>query len=228
MKTKYLFTVLSSLVLAVAVSTISVEAKAQVRPPKVVVALLDETLSFPYFEESKQKMARVLVPELEGGDQFLLLAISENGFRDKDLLLQVQMPQPSGRHIDPTFRNRLYLARQQVAQAILGLPFLKYRKTDLKGSLFYAAKLLADSPLTEKHLLVFSDLEDNVAQRIEPKQLRLSGVKVTALFVSHKEGDIEAFDTKQQRWKEFLTQAGAQELRSLDPAQSHSIVALTK
>lgn len=72
MKTKYLFTVLSSLVLAVAVSTISVEAKAQVRPPKVVVALLDETLSFPYFEESKQKMARVLVPELESSDQFFL------------------------------------------------------------------------------------------------------------------------------------------------------------
>ena len=98
--------------------------------------------------------------------------------------------------------------------------------TDFWPALEYAARLLRDSPATEKHLVVFSDLEHdsgNVRSAAPPRAVfNMRGARVTALFVPYD----EMWERRAASWRSWFQTGGATEFTMEDGAQSplHQVI----
>lgn len=153
-------------------------AQAQVPAAnKLVIVLVDQTDSFGtnavrgtaenlYWDEALQK-AGAIVKSLHAKDEFVLLAINDNGFVDENILVKLQQFDRSG--------LKARLQTRQVAEQILKLkrPERKYRRTDITGALHQAAHIANREKMAGTVVICFSDMiqEPNLPTAAEVRDL---------------------------------------------------------
>jgi hypothetical protein len=145
---------------------------------KLVIVLVDQTDSFGtnavrgsaetlYWDEALQK-ANAIVKSLHAKDEFVLLAINDNGFVDENILINLQQFERSG--------LKARLQTRQVAEQILKLkrPERKYHRTDITGALHQAAHIANRENMARTIVICFSDMiqEPNLPTAAEVRDLR--------------------------------------------------------
>jgi len=94
------------------------------------------------------------------------------------------------------------------------------QETDVVGGLLYASTIFANAQAKSNYLIIFSDLEDNVAQKFTG---RFNNTRVWCLFVEHK--DFKEYSKKVSAWQDFFEKAGVKDKDIIMriPAQSAGI-----
>lgn len=182
----------------------------------IFFALYDETGSMPpvNLEEGKKYTKEEIIPSMQPGDKFILAKISKNSF-DADYVDYKVYSLWESPTYTPDKRTKAH--NDSVLKELMAdIDSVRVRKenviTDVGGALYKAEQTFSADSLAEKWLIIFSDLENNVVRHLK---LSLKGVRVYALFVSHKYrecakcDEIQAWQAKQEYWTKTFHKAGA-------------------
>ena len=164
-----------------------------------VIVLLDETDSFPYWDDAKQHIYQI-IDNLNSGDEFELIAIDDKGYQTEDVRIPFEK-------IDQSFLK----ARQQKNRIIGKVKVLarrknKYKATDILGSLRYAA---SDSKGYNTRIICFSDMEQYPPPKTN-NEIKLEFSQDTkAYFIVNSVGE-EDWNRKVSIWKPIIERSGLQ------------------
>lgn len=138
------------------------QIKRDVKKPRFAIILLDETDSFgsntqrgaaqSLYWPDALAMAKLIIQNLEPGDEFVVLAIDETGFQEEDILIPFHQ-------FDRAFlKSRI--EKKRILQDVMSLTRRKekYSRTDILGSMFQAAHFAAKESEFETVVFCFSDM----------------------------------------------------------------------
>ena len=153
-------------------------------PPTHGVYMLLDT-SGTYTEElgKASKIINYLLSELTAGDSLAVARIDSGSFSEKDILARV------------TFDNRPTTANEQKRGFMRQMDHVAKRvrpsrHTDITGGLIQAADWLRETGAGTKTVLIFSDLEEDLAKgNVRDFPINVKGVHVIALNVTKLRSD---------------------------------------
>lgn len=191
---------------------------------RCTVIVVDMTGSFDYWKESCEGISSI-IGEMMPGDRLYVTGITATSFFDGNLLLNAYIPMPK-------YTNELYSEKyisgienarkklQQQWQDKVNTITPDAQETDVVGGLLYASTIFANAQAKSNYLIIFSDLEDNVAQKFTG---RFDNTRVWCLFVEHK--DFKEYSKKVSAWQDFFEKAGVKDKDIIMriPAQSAGI-----
>ncbi|MFH1207653.1 MAG: hypothetical protein V1668_03545 [Patescibacteria group bacterium] len=182
--------------------------------PKFVIAIFDEPSSMneQALEQGKVFIDSRIVPLLEGGDKFGIISISGNSFTCPDtgqLFTLVSSPITCDREMDSINSITLNQIHRLISEVRIRPEFTA---SDILGALARASTFFVEDTLSEKILIIISDMEENVWRPGITDLIKLNGVRVYALFISHKfkniKDDVQAYTAKKQYWENLLHSTG--------------------
>lgn len=195
----------------------SIEASAQikhaVKKPKFAIILLDETDSFgsntqhgtaqSLYWPDALAMTKLIVQNLEPGDEFVVLAIDEVGFQEEDILIPFHQ-------FDRAFlKSRI--EKKRILNNIMNLSRHKekYSRTDILGSMYQAAHFAAKESEFEISVFCFSDMiqEPNWPSLADAKGLSFPSNATGYFFFVDASGQ-ERWQKLVEVWKPIFENAG--------------------
>lgn len=223
------------LAIVLALAAVAQPAMAQTRqakPNHVFVVLRDLSASYCCVEEANARLIG-MVATLPPASRLYLIDVSSD-FTAKSVPVILDIPAapdlPKGitlserRHRDQLAANygaRVRALRAPIVQFLTRPVAVRSKWTRLHAGLEYATRLFRDTPDARRHLLVFSDMVNDVpgvgaSDRPPSAALGADGVRVGQFFVPYDAG----FDAKEKAWREFWLERGAAEVRMVDSVLS--------
>lgn len=149
-----------------------------------VYLLLDTSGTYTEEMDKAQLIVNYLLGTLDSGDSIAIARIDSGSFSEKDIIAKV------------TFDTRPSAAISQKRRFKKQLDeFIKSIKhgsahTDISGGLLQAAAYLYETGARDKHIFIFSDLEEDLVKgHIRNFDLPLDGIQVSALNVTKLRSD---------------------------------------
>ncbi|MBE0502079.1 MAG: VWA domain-containing protein [Desulfuromonadales bacterium] len=165
---------------------------------KAVYMLLDTSGTYTQELEKAASIINYLLGTLQPGDSLAVARIDTGSFSEKDIIQKT------------TFDGRPSVSNQQKREFKQNIDtFVKEVKgaayTDITGGILQAADFLYEAGSGRKIILVFSDMEEELAKGYKRDiPLQLSGIEVVALNVTKLRGDIidpRKYMTRMEDWK---------------------------
>ncbi len=143
-----------------------------------VYMLVDTSGTYAEELQKAQAIINYLLGTLNPGDSLAVARIDSGSFSEKDIIARVTFDRR------PSVANKQKLAFRQTFNAFVegveGSPY-----TDITGGLLQAIEYLNESGAGRKHVLIFSDLEEELqAGHVRDIPLDLKGFNVVALNVT--------------------------------------------
>jgi len=183
---------------------------------RTIVILLDATKSWQYWLAAIEKLEKFSLTELGSTDTFLaLVLITNRNFRVPAPFAEDVPRSTDSDQIQIDFlraRNNFRSLLKELKENPPNFP----PGTDLIGALYEAQEIISAHENPEVWLIIFSDLEDTVNQKI---QLNLAQANVRC-FYPQPGGDIEGFKRKVQSWTLRFREWNAQSVKIYDPSAS--------
>ncbi len=150
---------------------------------RAVYLLLDTSGTYTEEISKAQAIINYLLGTLNSGDSFAVARIDSGSFSEKDIIARVTFDDR------PTTSNEQKRAiQQQINEFVKGVK--RASNTDITGGMLQAVEYLNETGAGEKHILVFSDLEEDLQQgQVRDIAIPLRGVQVTALNVTKLRSD---------------------------------------
>ncbi len=178
-----------------------------------VYMLMDTSGTYTKQLEQAKAVINYLLGNLNAGDSFAVARIDSGSFSEKDIIAKI------------TFAQRPSVANQQKLQFKKIIEnFISTAKgsahTDIKGGVLQAVDYLEETEAGNKHILIFSDLEEDLPKGHirNLEKLKLENYKVIALNVT-KLGSDQINPTKYyerlEYWEKIVTERGG-EWKKLD------------
>jgi len=150
---------------------------------KAVYMLLDTSGTYTRELDKAAAIINYLLGTLQPGDSLAVARIDTGSFSEKDIVQKM------------TFDGRPSVSNQQKRDFKQGIDtFVKEVKgpyTDITGGILQAAEYLYETGAGRKVVLVFSDMEEELAEGyVRNIPLQLQGIEVVALNVTKLRGDI--------------------------------------
>jgi hypothetical protein len=195
MKKLLIVSLLASLVLLAGCSEPQAKPKT-----KAVYMLLDTSGTYTKELDKAQKIINYLLLTLNSGDSIAVARIDSGSFSEKDIMAKVTFD------ARPSMVNEQKRAfKRKVDDFVTAAKGSSH--TDISGGILQAAEYLTETGAGEKYVLVFSDLEEDLAKgNIRDFVLPLVDIKVVALNVTKLRTDnidprdyLQRLDTWQQR-----------------------------
>ena len=146
---------------------------------RAVFLLLDTSGTYSRELEKAQLIMNYLLATLDSGDSIAIARIDNGSFSEKDIIAMATFDErPSTvNHQKRDFKQRL---DKFVAQLERGSTH-----TDISGGLLQATAYLEETGAAEQHVLIFSDLEEDLVKgHIREFELPLEDIQVSALNVT--------------------------------------------
>ncbi|MFA6553476.1 MAG: hypothetical protein WCT27_03535 [Patescibacteria group bacterium] len=185
-----------------------------VEQPRFLIVIFDTSSSINQraLDEGKTFVADRLLPLLRGGDKLAVMTISANSFDPQDSG-QFYVLQSSPFYLDIKIDSLNAQIVRQAHQTIMSLRIQpKISASDILGSIAKASTYFNEDTLSEKVLIIISDLEENVWRQGLVEKIKLTGVRVYALFASHRfkgiTDDFQAYQDKKVYWEKLLHSMG--------------------
>jgi hypothetical protein len=151
---------------------------------KAVYMLLDTSGTYTNELDKAAAIINYLLGTLQPGDSLAIARIDTGSFSEKDIVQKM------------TFDGRPSVSNQQkrefkenidkFVKTVKGAPY-----TDITGGILQAAESLYETGAGRKVILVFSDMEEELAKGyVRDIPLQLQGIEVVALNVTKLRGDI--------------------------------------
>lgn len=149
-----------------------------------VYLLLDTSGTYTEELNKAQAIINYLLGTLQPGDSLAVARIDSGSFSEKDIVAKVTFDRrPSmSNNQKRAFANTV----DQFVKTVKSSPY-----TDISGGLLQAVEFLNETGAGKKHVLIFSDLEEDLAKgHVRDFPIQLQGFKVVALNVTKLRGDI--------------------------------------
>lgn len=172
---------------------------------RAVYLLLDTSGTYTAEMDKAQKIINYLLGTLDSGDSIAIARIDSGSFSEKDIISRV------------TFDMRPSMATTQKHQFKRRLDdFVSNAApsahTDISGAVLQAAEFLSETQAAAKYILIFSDLEEDLARgHIRDFTMPLVEIRVVALNVTKLRSDnIDPRDylNRLDEWEQRVYQGG--------------------
>ncbi len=146
-----------------------------------VYLLMDTSGTYTKQLNQAKTIINYLLGKLQAGDSFAVARIDSGSFSEKDIIVKVTFDQR------PSVANQQKLKFKQVIEN-----FVTTAKgsshTDIKGGILQAVEYLDEAGSGNKHILIFSDLQEDLAKGyvrdLDKIKLDMTGYNVVALNVT--------------------------------------------
>ncbi len=151
---------------------------------KSVYMLLDTSGTYTRELDKAAAIINFMLGTLQPGDSLAVARIDTGSFSEKDI---VQKTTFDGRPSVSNQQKREFKANiDKFVKEVKGAPY-----TDITGGILQAAEFLYETGSGRKIILVFSDMEEELAKGyVRDIPLQLEGIEVVALNVTKLRGDI--------------------------------------
>jgi len=174
---------------------------------KAVYMLLDTSGTYTRELDKAASIINYLLGTLQPGDTLAVARIDTGSFSEKDIIQKM------------TFDGRPSVSNQQKREFKQNIEsFVKEVKgaayTDITGGILQAAEFLYETGSGRKVILVFSDMEEELAEGyVRDIPLQLEGIEVVALNITKLRGDIidpRKYMNRVEDWKGKVEQGQGQ------------------
>ena len=186
---------------------------------KGVYMLLDTSGTYGGEIKKAQSILNYLLGTLQPGDTLAVGRIDTGSFSEKDIIAKIRFDQR------PSIANNQKRAFQKIINEFISKnPGSNY--TDISGGILQAIELLNESGAGEKYILIFSDLQEELAKgHVRDFPFQLSGFNVIALNVTKLRNDImdpKNYMQRVEQWREKTENGGGRwrlinDLERLEP-----------
>ena len=172
-----------------------------------VYMLLDSSGTYRNEIKRAQAIINYLLGTLQPGDSLAVARIDSGSFSEKDIIAKMTFDRR------PSVTNQQKrLFKQKVDDFVAAVKGSAY--TDITGGVLQAAEYLNETGAGRKHVLIFSDLKEELAKgQVRNFPIQLSGCKVVALNVTKLRSDnIDPRDyyKRVEEWKERVEAGGGE------------------
>jgi hypothetical protein len=172
---------------------------------KGVYMLLDTSGTYAVELNKARLIINYLLGTLQPGDTMAVGCIDTGSFSEKDIIAKVTFDaRPS------VANNQKRAFKNKVSSFVRGVRQSKY--TDISGGLLQAIEYLNESGSANKYILVFSDLQEELAQGyIRDVPFELSGFHVIALNVTKLRADNQdpkIYLARVEKWRKKAEKGG--------------------
>ncbi len=172
---------------------------------KGVYMLLDTSGTYAKQLQKAQKIINFLLANLNPGDSLSVARIDSGSFSEKDIISKVNFD------IRPSVANNQKRAFSknidEFVKTVKGSSF-----TDISGGLLQAIEFLDETGASQKTILIFSDLEEELAKgHVRDFPLQLNGYRVLALNVTKLRSDNvdpREYLNRLDHWRERVENGG--------------------
>ena len=175
---------------------------------RAVYLLLDTSGTYTTELTKAQLIMNYLLATLDSGDSIAIAKIDSGSFSEKDIIVKATF---DDRPSNAIAQKRSFKAsiNHFVENTQKGS-----RNTDISGGLLQAAAYLYETGAEEKHVFIFSDLEEDLVKgHVRNFDLPLDGIQVSALNVTKLRSDnIDPRDylTRLEQWETRVKNSGGQ------------------
>ena len=150
---------------------------------RAVYLLMDTSGTYTRQLEKARAIINYLLITLDSGDSLAVARIDSGSFSEKDIIAKATFDErPS------TASNQKRLFRSRIDDFIGTVKPSSH--TDISGAALQAVEYLNETGAAQKTILIFSDLEEDLAQgQVRDFQLPLAGIEVIALNVTKLRSD---------------------------------------
>jgi hypothetical protein len=143
-----------------------------------VYMLLDTSGTYTKELDRAQAIVNFLLGSLQPGDALVISRIDSGSFSEKDIICKMTF---DGRPSVANQQKRLFREKVDTfVESVVGSPY-----TDITGGIVQAVEYLNESQVKYKHILIFSDLKEELAKgQIRDFPLEMDGCQVAALNVT--------------------------------------------
>lgn len=178
------------------------------RKQHAVYLLLDTSGTYTEEMNKAQAIINYLLSSLNSGDSIAVARIDSGSFSEKDIIAKATFDdRPS------VTNDQKRLFKQQINQFISDLKYGS-ANTDITGGLIQAADFVHETGASEKTVLIFSDLEEDLPKgHIRNFPIDVSNIKVVALNVTKLRSDnLDPRDYQQrlEYWQKKVTDGGGE------------------
>ncbi|MGX5174643.1 VWA domain-containing protein [Aliikangiella sp. IMCC44653] len=178
------------------------------RKSKAVYLLLDTSGTYTQELVKAQAIMNYLLATLNSGDSIAIARIDSGSFSEKDIVAKTTFDIRPSRAND---QKRLF--KSNVDHFVSSLK-RGSSNTDITGGLVQAADYVNETKASEKYVLIFSDLEEDLAKgHVRDFPIDVKGIQVVALNVTKLRSDnIDPRDYKKRlaEWQLRVEQGGGQ------------------
>ncbi|RRJ83516.1 VWA domain-containing protein [Aestuariirhabdus litorea] len=173
---------------------------------RAVYLLMDTSGTYTRELQKAQGIMNYLLATLDSGDSIAVARIDSGSFSEKDIIAKATLDErPS------TANQQKRVFKQQLDRYVNGLS-RGSRHTDITGGLMQATEFLNETAAGERYVLIFSDLEEDLAKgHIRDFPIELGGIRVVALNVTKLRSDnIDPRDYlhRLQNWEKRVVDGG--------------------
>ncbi len=187
---------------------------SEVPPEKrFIIVVFDQTGSMiaEDLEAGKEFVIEQILPILRKGDLIGIAAVTSSSYGYR---YGVEFLPVSQQYLDMKNDSAVEVKRNNFIQLVRGISIVReYPSTDVYGMLASVSQVFLEDTLSNKYLIVISDMDDNVNREGIMSDVFLKDVHVYVLFASHKfrgiKDDFLAFKEKQRYWVDLFHEAGA-------------------
>ncbi len=172
---------------------------------KGVYMLLDTSGTYAIELNKARLIINYLLGTLQPGDTMAVGCIDTGSFSEKDIIAKVTFDaRPS------VANNQKRAFKNKVSSFVRGVRQSKY--TDISGGLLQAIEYLNESGSANKYILVFSDLQEELAQGyVRDVPFELSGFHIIALNVTKLRADNQdpkIYMARVEKWRKKAEKGG--------------------
>jgi hypothetical protein len=173
---------------------------------KAVYLLLDTSGTYRQELDKAKRIMNYLLATLDSGDSIAIARIDSGSFSEKDIIVKATFDERPSNAIAQkrSFKNKIDQFIQSNKKGS--------RHTDISGGLLQAAEYLYETGAKEKHVLIFSDLEEDLVKgHIRKFELPLDNINVAALNVTKLLSDNidpREYIQRLEEWESRVKQGG--------------------
>ena len=165
---------------------------------KAVYMLLDTSGTYTQELDKAAAIINYMLGTLQPGDSLAVARIDTGSFSEKDIIQKTTF---DGRPSASNQQKREFKQNiDKFVKEVKGAPY-----TDITGGILQAAEFLYETGSGRKVILVFSDMEEELAKGyVRDIPLQLEGIEVVALNVTKLRGDImdpRKYMARMEDWK---------------------------
>ncbi len=187
---------------------------------RAVYVLFDASGTYAASVPTAARSASLLISDLQPGDWIGVGQISSCSFSEKEIITQQLLPETPSR---ASAAKREMFTRLQVYSE--GVEPTKF--TDIRGALAQAAFELRQRPEGSRHIVVFSDMVEDLAAdcNTSGSKLDLTGISVVASNVIKSDpANPDKYFAMLDEWERIVTEAGGSWDMALSPDQLPALV----
>ncbi len=171
-----------------------------------VYMLLDTSGTYTQELDKAQKIVNYLLMSLESGDSIAVARIDSGSFSEKDIIAKITFD------ARPSTSNEQKRAFKRMMDEFTQGVTKGSAHTDISGGILQASEFLNETGADNKYILVFSDLEEELAKgHVRDFTLPLVGIQVAALNVTKLRSDNvdpKEYLSRLDSWHNKVTQGG--------------------